>query len=145
MLELFYFHFRIYPYSKKTVRSLKKMAKLYLWDWSVINNEGVRFENLIASHLLKYAHFLKNSQGYKAQLHYLRDSEGREVDFLFTIDDKPWFAVEVKLDEEKSYLDYYQQRLGIPFVYQVVKKSGIDYLKKGIRIISADKFLTAFV
>ena len=145
VLELFYFHFRIYPYSKKTVRSLKKMAKLYLWDWSVINNEGVRFENLIASHLLKYAHFLKNSQGYKAQLHYLRDSEGREVDFLFTIDDKPWFAVEVKLDEEKSYLDYYQQRLGIPFVYQVVKKSGIDYLKKGIRIISADKFLTAFV
>ena len=145
VLELFYFHFRIYPYSKKTVRSLKKMAKLYLWDWSVINNEGVRFENLIASHLLKYAHFLKNSQGYKAQLYYLRDSEGREVDFLFTIDDKPWFAVEVKLDEEKSYLDYYQQRLGIPFVYQVVKKSGIDYLKKGIRIISADKFLTAFV
>lgn len=145
VLELFYFHFRIYPYAKKTVRSLKKMAKLYLWDWSVIENEGVRFENLVASHLFKYSDFLKNSQGHKVQLNYLRDKEGREVDFLFTIDDKPWFAVEVKLEEEKSYLDYYQQRLKIPFVYQVVKKSGIDYLKKGIRIISADKFLTAFV
>ena len=145
VLELFYFHFRIYPYAKKTVRSLKKMAKLYLWDWSVINSEGAKFENLIASHLFKYSDFLKNSQGYKAQLNYLRDKEGREVDFLFTVDDKPWFAVEVKLDEEKSYLEYYQQRLKIPFVYQVIKKSGIDYLKNGIRIISADKFLTAFI
>ncbi|VVA44397.1 AAA family ATPase [Candidatus Roizmanbacteria bacterium] len=145
VLELFYFHFRIYPYAKKTVRSLKKMAKLYLWDWSVIDNEGVRFENLIASHLLKYSHFLKNSQGYKTQLNYLRDREGREVDFLFTVDDKPWFAVEVKLEEEKSFLEYYQQRLKIPYVYQVVKKSGINYLKKGIRVISADKFLTALI
>lgn len=145
VLGFFYFHFRIYPYAKKTIRSLKKMAKLYLWDWSVINNEGVRFENLIASHLLKYVHFLKNSQGYKTQLYYLRDSEGREVDFLFTVDDKPWFAVEVKLEEEKSYLDYYQQRLKIPFVYQVVRKTGLDYYQDNIRIISADKFLTAFV
>lgn len=145
VLELFYFHFRIYPYAKKTVRSLKKMAKLYLWDWSVIGNEGVKFENLIASHLLKYSHFLQSSLGYKTQLNYLRDREGREVDFLFTVDDKPWFAVESKLEEEKSYLDYYQQRLKIPFVYQVIKKSGIDCLKKGVRIISADKFLTAFV
>ncbi|EKE14187.1 MAG: hypothetical protein ACD_12C00636G0002 [uncultured bacterium] len=145
VLELFYFHFRIYPYAKKTLRSLKKMAKLYLWDWSVIDNEGIRFENLIASHLLKYSHFLKNSQGYNAQMYYLRDSEGREVDFLFMIDDKPWFAVEVKLEEKKSHLDYYQQRLKIPFIYQVIKKSGVDVFKKNIRIISADKFLTAFI
>ena len=103
VLELFYFHFRIYPYAKKTVRSLKKMAKLYLWDWSVIDNEGVRFENLIASHLLKYSHFLKNSQGYKTQLNYLRDREGREVDFLFTVDDKPWFAVEGKIRRGKVF------------------------------------------
>jgi hypothetical protein len=30
ILELFYFHFRIYSYSKKISRALKKMAKLYL-------------------------------------------------------------------------------------------------------------------
>ncbi|PIP63142.1 AAA family ATPase [Candidatus Roizmanbacteria bacterium CG22_combo_CG10-13_8_21_14_all_35_9] len=145
ILELFYFHFQIYPYARKTIRSLKKMSKLYLWDWSVIEKEGVKFENLIAAHLLKYAHFLKDSLGHKTKLYYLRDKEGREVDFLFTVDDRPWFAVEVKLEEEKSYLGYYQKKLKIPFVYQAVKKTGIDCLKEDVRIISADKFLTAFV
>jgi hypothetical protein len=145
ILELFYFHFRIYPYSKNNIRSLKKMAKLYLWDWSVIKDEGAKFENLIASHLLKYAHFLQNSQGLKTKISYLRDNEGREVDFIFTVDDKPWFAVEVKINEEKSYLGYFKKKLDIPFVYQVIKKPKIDYFNNEIRIISADKFLTAFV
>jgi hypothetical protein len=145
ILELFYFHFRIYPYSKNNIRSLKKMAKLYLWDWSVIKDEGAKFENLIASHLLKYAHFLQNSQGLKTKISYLRDNEGREVDFIFTVDDKPWFAVEVKINEEKSYLGYFKKKLDIPFVYQVIRKPKIDYFNNEIRIISADKFLTAFV
>jgi len=145
ILELFYFHFRIYPYSKNNVRSLKKMAKLYLWDWSVIKDDGAKFENLIASHLFKYAHFLQNSQGLKTKIGYLRDNEGREVDFIFTVDDKPWFAVEVKINEEKSYLDYFKKKLDIPFIYQVIRKSKIDHFNDGIRIISADKFLTAFV
>jgi len=145
ILELFYFHFRIYPYSKNNVRSLKKMAKLYLWDWSVIKDDGAKFENLIASHLFKYAHFLQNSQGLKTKIGYLRDNEGREVDFIFTVDDKPWFAVEVKINEEKSYLDYFKKKLDIPFIYQVIRKSKIDHFNDEIRIISADKFLTAFV
>lgn len=145
ILELFYFHFRIYPYSKNNVRSLKKMAKLYLWDWSVIEDEGAKFENLVASHLLKYAHFLQNSQGFKAKISYLRDNEGREVDFIFTIDDKPWFAVEVKINKEESHLDYFKKKLDVPFIYQVVRKSKVDYFKDEVRVISVDKFLTAFV
>ena len=140
ILELFYFHFRIYPYSKNNIRSLKKMAKLYLWDWSVIKDEGAKFENLIASHLLKYAHFLQNSQGLKAKINYLRDNEGREVDLIFTIDDKPWFAVEVKISEEMSHLEYFKKKLDIPFVYQVIRKPKIDYFNNEIRIISEFMF-----
>lgn len=145
ILELFYFHFRIYPYSKNNVRSLKKMAKLYLWDWSVIEDEGAKFENFIASHLLKYAHFLQNSQGFKTKISYLRDNEGREIDFILTIDDRPWFAVEVKTTEEKSHLNFFKKKLNIPFIYQVIRKPKIDYFNDEVRVISADKFLTAFI
>ena len=53
ILETFYYHFRIYPFTSKKIRSLKKEPKLYLWDWSEIENEGNRFENCVASHLLK--------------------------------------------------------------------------------------------
>ncbi|MDP4011510.1 MAG: ATP-binding protein [Candidatus Roizmanbacteria bacterium] len=144
-LELFYFHFRIYPYAKKNIRSLKKMAKLYLWDWSVVEKDGPKLENLVASHLLKFVHFLKNTQGYKIDIHYIRDKEGREIDFLLTVGDKPWFAVEVKSDEETSHLGYFKERLKIPFVYQVVRKKNIDCYKDDIRIISIDKFLTGLI
>jgi len=147
VLESFYYCFRIYPYSAKKIRSLKKEPKLFLWDWSEVEDESARFENLIASHLLKYVHFITDYEGYKAELHFLRDVDKREVDFLVTIDGKPWFAVEAKLQDASLSppLLYFRDRLSIPYVYQVVKMNGIDRLEKGARIISAGKFLSGLV
>jgi len=147
ILEAFYYHFRIYPYTSKRIRSLKKEPKLYLWDWSEVEEEAPRFENLIASHLLKFVHFITDYEGYKAELYFLRDVDKREVDFLVTIDSKPWFAVEAKYNDTalSSHLLYFQKRLSIPYIYQVVKSRTIDKLENGARIISAGKFLTGLL
>ena len=32
--------------------------------------------------LLKYCHFMEDTEGYRMDLQYLRDREGREVDFV---------------------------------------------------------------
>lgn len=146
-LEFFYFHFRVYPYAKKKIRSIKKMSKLYLWDWSPVTNEGAKLENLLASHLFKLVHYLKNAEGEKAELFYLRDLEGRETDFLLEVNQKPWFALEVKLEETKvsSSLLYFGKKLAIPHLYQVVKTTGVDLFDSGVRVISADKFLTGLI
>ncbi len=71
----------------------------------------------------------------------------REVDFVVVVDGKPWFACEVKLNAETidSSLYYFKDRLEIPYVFQVIRKEGVDFIKDGIRVISASKFLTAFV
>jgi len=145
ILEAFYYHFRIYPFSAKKIRSLKKEPKLYLWDWSEVEDEAARFENLIASHLLKLVHFITDYEGYKAELYFLRDVDKREVDFLVTIDRKPWFAVEVKLNDTalSPHLLYFKERLAIPSIYQVVKKTAVDRIEKGARIVSAGKFLSS--
>jgi len=147
ILEAFYYHFRIYPYSAKKIRSLKKEPKLYLWDWSEVEDEANRFENLMASHLLKFVHFLTDHEGYRAELFYLRDVDQREVDFLVTIDGRPWFAVEVKLNDTalSQNLLYFRDRLSIPYIYQVVKKDKVDLLEKGGRIVSAGKFLAGLI
>jgi hypothetical protein len=147
ILEAFYYHFRIYPYTSKKIRSLKKEPKLYLWDWSEVEDEAGRFENLIASHLLKFVHFITDHEGYRAELSYLRDVDKREVDFLVTIDGKPWFAVEVKLNDTalSPNLLYFRDRLSIPYVYQVVKKDKVDLLEKGGRILSAGRFLAGLI
>ncbi|MEK7376750.1 MAG: AAA family ATPase, partial [Candidatus Margulisiibacteriota bacterium] len=147
ILERFYFHFRIYPYQSRLVRSIRKEPKLYLWDWSEIEDESIKYENLIASHLLKFCGFLYDSEGYKARLFYLRDKDQREADFIIAVDGKPWFCVEAKMSDAKisSSLRYFHEKLRIPFSYQVLQEKGIDQVKKGIRVISADKFLSALV
>lgn len=147
ILEQLYYQFRVYPFHEKKIRSIRKEPKLYLFDWSEIENEPARFENLIGSHLLKFVHFLYEHEGYKANLYFLRNVDKKEVDFLVTIDSKPWFCVEVKLQETtpEPSLFYFRERLDIPFCYQVVKKKDVDLLNKGIRIISANKFLSGLI
>lgn len=147
ILESFYYQFRLYPYARGNFRSLKKEPKLYLWDWSELTSEAARFENIVASHLLKLVHWLQDREGYKAGLYFLRDAAKREVDFLVTVDGKPWFAVEAKTQDEEasSNLRYFMERLKIPFAYQALKKKGIDKLAGGVRVLSADKLLAALL
>lgn len=97
ILESLYFHFPVRPWFRNVARSLRKEPKFYLWDWSLIDDPGRRFENLVASALLKAVH-LWNDHGYgEFGLHFLRDKEKREVDLLVSRDGRPWLLVETKL------------------------------------------------
>jgi len=147
ILERFYYHFRIYPFQSTLIKALRKEPKIYLWDWSEIKDENARFENMVASHLLKFCDFLFDVKGYKAKLYYLRDAERREVDFLVAVGKKPWFCVEAKnrFKGIPTPLRYFGAKLKIPFIFEVVRQEDIDLIKDGVRIISASKFLGGFV
>ena len=121
ILENLYVCFRIAPYGSPRIRAVKKEQKLYLWDWSNIEEMGFRFENLVASQLLKYCHLLEDTKGYRMELRYIRDTEKREVDFVVLKEKKPIFAVECKSGERaiSSGIKYFSQRLPIPIFYQV--------------------------
>jgi len=58
---------------------------------------GARFENMIAMHLKKSIDFWNDAGEGTFALHYVRDLEKREVDFLVLKDKKPWMLVECKL------------------------------------------------
>lgn len=123
ILEEFYFCFGIRPWHKNVARSLVKEPKVYLWDWSNINDEGAKFENMVACHLLKAVHFWKDCGFGDYKLHYLRDLDKREVDFLISKDNQPWILVEVKASSKQSLnpnLKYFQQQLKAPHAIQVV-------------------------
>ncbi len=148
VLERFYYHFRIYPFATNKIRSLRKEPKLYLWDWSQVKDEGRRFENLVASHLLKTVDYLYDREGIKADISFLRDVDQREVDFLVSINKKPWMAVETKTSFDGTLsknLLYFMKKIQPPFVYQVVKEEGIDFTRAGVRVISANKFLSGLI
>ncbi len=141
--EHLYLSFRISPYIHKNERAIKKEKKFYMWDWSMCENEGARFENLVASHLLKYCHFIEDSEGYDMQLHYCRDREGREVDFIISKDKKIEFAVECKLQDTipSKHLSYFRNRLNIPKCYQVhLGDEDFGDEEIGIRVLPFVKF-----
>ena len=116
-----YYCFMIAPYGVKKIRAVKKLQKLYMWDWTQVEEQGFRFENLVASQLLKFCHYKEDTEGYKMELRYLRDTDGREIDFVVLKDKKPIFAVECKTGEKQlsPHIRYFKDRTPIPHFYQV--------------------------
>lgn len=144
-----YFAYKVPPYHKSLQRALRKESKYYLWDWSVLEDQGKRFENMVASHLLKFCHFITDVYGYSLRLFYLRDTDKREVDFLMVWENNPWFIVECKNKPggRLTPTKYFADRLGVVKRYMVVREDNIDYLEhnSGVRVISANRFLNALV
>ncbi|MFN0063752.1 MAG: ATP-binding protein [Myxococcaceae bacterium] len=131
ILENLYVCFRIPPFGAPRIRAVKKEQKLYLWDWSQVEDPGPRFENLVASQLLKYCHFLEDTQGVRMELRFLRDTDKREVDFVVLKDRKPQFAVECKSGDREvgSAVKYFAARTGIPRFFQV--HQGVRHFAQG--------------
>lgn len=121
ILSTLYYSYGIAPFGSPKIRAVKKLQKIYLWDWSQVEDPGFRFENFVAGHLLKYCHFVEDTQGHNMELRYLRDTDGREIDFVVMKDKKPLFAVECKTgDKQKSkHIQYFKERTNIPAFYQV--------------------------
>lgn len=136
VFERLYVCFRLSPYGAPRVRAVKKEQKLYLWDWSSVPEVGPRFENLVACQLLKYCHFLEDTQGFRMELRFLRDTDKREVDFLVLKDGRPQFAVECKSGEKAANpaLFYFRDRIPIPRLYQVHTGTR-DFEKAGVRVL----------
>ena len=121
ILENLYYCYRIPPYGADRIKAVKKEQKLYFWDWSLCLQRGQLFENLVASHLLKYCHFREDTLGHEMELRFLRDIEKREIDFVVLEDKAPLFAVECKSGEKEASpaIRYFAQRTPIPLFYQV--------------------------
>ncbi|MBI2606577.1 MAG: ATP-binding protein [Deltaproteobacteria bacterium] len=121
VFENLYFCFRVPPYGVSGVKAVKKEQKLYLWDWSMIEQPGFRFENMVASQLLKYCHFLQDTDGFRMELRYLRNVDEKEIDFVVLKEKKPLFAVECKTGERNisGAISYFAPRTPIPVFYQV--------------------------
>lgn len=112
ILENLYVVFIVSPYSKKINRAIRKEPKVYFYDIGKVENEGARLENLVAYHLLKRNHFLEDCLGEEVGLHYIKDKEKREVDFVTTKKEKIEYLIEVKSSKEdlSSSLKYFQER-----------------------------------
>lgn len=122
LARLFYL-FSIRPYAGKLARTLRREEKVYLFDFSSIPDEGARFENLVALHLLKLTQLWSDFGYGDFALHYVRDREKREADFLLTERNKPYALFEAKLTaaEVDPSLRYFAERLKPRYAVQIVR------------------------
>lgn len=148
--ELYYF-FPLKPWAKSSARAIRKEAKLYLWDWSEVLNEGARFENLIAAHLLKYCDYLTDTGHGLFELRYLKDRQKHEIDFLILRDKKPFLPVEAKLADgtPSRVWGNFMQYMGCHQAVQLVMSPDVykihEYPDYQLLVMSAADFLQYLV
>ncbi len=138
VLERMYLVFSVRPYTKSLPRAVLKPPKVYFFDnGDVLGDEGARFENLVAASLLKRLHFLEDRDGYRYELRYIRDKEGREVDFAVIKEGRLIELIEAKHSDENisKHLIYYATRLKPEKATQIVAKIRRPYDKGRIKVV----------
>jgi len=147
VLERMYLVFIVRPYTKSLPRAVLKPPKVYFFDnGDVLGDEGARFENLVATSLLKRLHFLEDRDGYRYELRYIRDKEGREVDFVIVRDGELEELIEAKFSDEnisKSLL-YYAKRLNPKRATQIVATTKRPFDKNQIKVVDPVSYFQGF-
>jgi predicted AAA+ superfamily ATPase len=142
-MELGYLIFRILPYSKKIVRSITKENKVYFFDWTRINDPAAQFENYIAVELKTLLELWTDAGIGNFDLHFIRDRDGKETDFLILRENEPWLMLEAKFS--RSTIDYHHRKNknrlgGIPFIQVVRQENVAEKREGGLYQMSASRF-----
>ncbi len=122
-LESVFWCFEIRPWYTNVASSIRKQPKIYLWDWSELEDVGARNENFVASHLLKAVNWWTECGLGTFELCYVRDKQQQEVDFVVVKNKKPFMLVECKTSSGAAlspHLAHYQKLLNAEYAFQVV-------------------------
>jgi uncharacterized protein len=145
ILESLFIIFRVSPYSKNIARSILKDAKIYFYDWGmVIGDDAIKYENMVATSLLKHCFALTDYKGVDIALYYIRTKEQKEVDFCFVQNDTITQLIECKYSDMaiSSSLAYFSEKYNLSGV-QLVANMGNKAERKcnNITVRSAETFL----
>jgi hypothetical protein len=124
ILENLYVIFKVTPYHRNIARSLLKEPKYYFYDTGLVEgDEGIKLENQVACSLLKELQFIEDVQGLNTKIHYLRNKDGREIDFFIEIDKHNKYLIEVKLSDDNlsGNLDFFSKYIPGASKIQLVK------------------------
>ena len=148
ILENIYMIYRVAPFGSPLIRAVKKEQKHYHFDWSLVPDMATRFENMIASHLLKWVHYQRDVYGEQIELRYFRDTDKREVDFCITRNLQAQMFIECKWGDSSTsaHLHYLQKKFPHAKFYQISATGKKQFInKKNITHMPAVNFLQQFI
>jgi hypothetical protein len=144
ILEALYIVFVVRPWHDNIARAVLQAPKVYFYDTGLVDgDEGLRFENLVATALLKHVQWQHDAQGKEVGLHYIRTKDGAEVDFVLNEKSHLTQLVECKLSDEKPHraLQRFALEKGSVQAVQVVRNARHSYPLGDIQIAPAALFL----
>jgi len=148
MLERLYALFRLPPFGAPKLRAVKKEQKHYHLDWSLVPDDALRFENLVAAHLLKWVHWQQDTEGRDLELRYFRDVDRREVDFVVVERRKPIQLIECKWSDApvSRGLGYLKERFPAAEAFQISATGSKDFVSpQKVRVCPAVEHLRRLV
>lgn len=143
VLKGVYLVFTISPWHRNIKRSIIKEKKLYFFEWPLVSDSGLRFENFLAVNLLRMAARFTESGLGNFDVFYIRDKEKREVDFALVKDNTPIALFEAK--ESDSSISkpgrFYSKKMNIPLFQIVHKAKKVEAFPGNCFVIPASNFL----
>jgi predicted AAA+ superfamily ATPase len=123
--ERFFMIFSVGPWTSKIARAIQKERKIYLWDVPRIKDPAARFENMVALELHRAVSLWTEMGWGTFSLHFIKNKEQQEVDFLIAEENKPFLLIETKLSEDRPSpaLLKFQTLLKVPAI-QLTNQSG---------------------
>lgn len=144
ILQALYIIVVVQPWHRNIARALLQAPKVYFLDSGLVQgDDGVRFENAVAVMLCKHAHFVGDTRGREAGLHYIRTKDGAEVDFCLSLDGAPSHLVECKLADLSTHraLTRFATQFPEAEAVQIVRDARQIEVRAGVTIVPAADWL----
>ena len=148
ILEALFIVFVVRPWHDNIARAVLQSPKVYFYDTGLVEgDEGLRFENLVATALLKHVQWQHDVQGKETGLHYIRTKDGADVDFALSEKDQLTQLVECKLSDEKPHraLQRFALEKAPVQAVQVLRNARHSYTLGDIQLAVAAEYLSELV
>ena len=132
------------PFHDNIARAVLQAPKVYFYDTGlVVGDEGLRFENLVATALHKHVQWQLDVQGQETGLHYIRTKDGAKVDFALSHKGQLTQLVECKLSDPKPHraLARFAREHPQAQAVQVVRHLAHNHSLGEIQVKRADDYL----
>jgi predicted AAA+ superfamily ATPase len=124
VLQALYIVFTVQPWHHNIARALLQAPKVYFFDTGLVRgDDGVRFENAVATMLLRQVHWQQDTLGIDAALHYVRTKDGAEVDFCLSEGQALTRLIECKLADTRPH------RALLRFAAQFVEAEAVQLVR----------------
>lgn len=144
ILQALFIVFAVQPWHRNIARALLQSPKIYFYDTGLVRgDQGVRLENAVAAMLLKHIHYLQDSTGQSAGLHYIRTKDGTEVDFALSDGGQLTRLIECKWGDNSPHraLTRFAEQFPGTEAVQIVHDLRQEEFRNGIRITDAAPWL----